>query len=119
MFCCEIRGGWFWGSELGSSFKVVFTLKIVRVALKIACFFVLDQILVTSHTEMPTQHPLSMPPQPICAKQGRAFWLVQLGHRGFSNSICFAILTALEKTRDDENILDNFITFFVAGWSLF
>lgn len=49
MFCHEIWGGLFWGSELWSSFNVFFTLKIVRVALKIPCFFVLDQILVASH----------------------------------------------------------------------
>lgn len=32
-----------------------------------------------------------------------------------SNPVCFSLLTALEETRDDENLLDNFITFFVAG----
>jgi len=32
-----------------------------------------------------------------------------------SNLLCFSILTALEETKDDESILDNIITFFVAG----
>lgn len=52
-------------------------------------------------------------------KMGQSSLAVPDGCMGvFSNLVCFSLLTALEKTRDDENILDNFITFFFAGWYL-
>lgn len=72
----------------------------------------------TGHRSPPSS-PLSIPSQFHLRKnaQSRAecpdssSW----GTGSFSNLIHFSVVTALEETRDDENILDNFVTFFVAG----